>query len=162
MGPPAWMETLQEGAGLSPGAVVGSGPVPAVPPRGHGPTREGGRGVLGAGSPRGRSLRPFFSPPPDNSLVSLAESSAPEARGQSGGSARPWAPFPQSPLAERGETEAEGLLLPTPCPRGSATAPAAPPVSGPGPAAARPGAEPRPGCVPLSAGRGPEPAVGSP
>lgn len=53
MGPPAWMETLQEGAGLSPGAVVDSGPVAAVPPRGHGPTREGGRGVLGAGSLRG-------------------------------------------------------------------------------------------------------------
>lgn len=50
--PPARPETLQEGAGLSPRAAVGSGPLPAVPTRGARP-HSGGRGVRGRGLPEG-------------------------------------------------------------------------------------------------------------
>lgn len=159
-GPPVWPETPPQGRGAEPGGSRGSGAGPRCPV----PGGTASLGGMGAGPLQGRrGLRPFFSPPPDNSLVSLAESSAPEARGQSERSARPWAPFPQSPLAERRETEAEGLPLPTLCPRGSATAPApAPLVPEPGPTAARAEAALVLAVPPFRWAGAPGPVVGSP
>lgn len=120
---------------------------------GHRPTRVGG--PVGGASPGEAGLTASLFPasslaptPP----ASLAGSSGPEARDQSGPSARPWAPFPQPLLADQGETEAEGQLLPPspggqrggsgPFPTGPA-GPILPPSPGrergyPGPGAAAP------------------------